>query len=207
MSTTSSSKAFTLIELLMVIAIIAVLAGILLPAIGKVRQMANIAASKSSLYQYTNAIALYKQQYSYLPTHLATSENPESYILDLSENSEEFIRTLTAKELNGQKITDPKTLREIHNRNGINFLTLSEDNYYFNEKEQKIDYSQLADKFNNPNIIILMDKTGNDIIIPAGPKNFKNKDEAIRTSITAYVEGNADNLEDPLPSYALFNLD
>ncbi|AHF90924.1 prepilin-type N-terminal cleavage/methylation domain-containing protein [Opitutaceae bacterium TAV1] len=51
--------AFTLIELLTVIAIIGILAAIILPTVGKVRESANSARCKSNLRQTGVAIALY----------------------------------------------------------------------------------------------------------------------------------------------------
>ena len=51
----------------MVIAIIGILAGILIPTIGAVRQQANIAASKAQLSAYVNAIQMFKGEYGYLP--------------------------------------------------------------------------------------------------------------------------------------------
>ncbi|HPC93297.1 MAG TPA: type II secretion system protein [Sedimentisphaerales bacterium] len=53
------SKAFTLIELLVVIAVIAVLMGILIPALGKARELAQGAACKGNLKNYTIAMAMY----------------------------------------------------------------------------------------------------------------------------------------------------
>jgi len=53
------SKAFTLIELLVVIAVIAVLMGILMPALGKARELAQGAACKGNLKNYTLAMAMY----------------------------------------------------------------------------------------------------------------------------------------------------
>jgi len=52
-------RAFTLIELLTVIAIIGVLAGILIPVVGKVRRNARLASSASNLRQIGNAMFLY----------------------------------------------------------------------------------------------------------------------------------------------------
>lgn len=52
-------KAFTLIELLVVIAVIAVLMGILMPALGKARELAQGAACKGNLKNYTLAMAMY----------------------------------------------------------------------------------------------------------------------------------------------------
>jgi prepilin-type N-terminal cleavage/methylation domain-containing protein len=54
--------AFTLIELLTVIAIIAVLAAILIPVVGKIRHSANSSKSISNLRQIGNAVALYTNQ-------------------------------------------------------------------------------------------------------------------------------------------------
>lgn len=53
------SRAFTLIELLVVIAVIAVLMGILMPALGKARELAQGAACKGNLKNYTLAMAMY----------------------------------------------------------------------------------------------------------------------------------------------------
>jgi len=55
----SRNKAFTLIELLTVIAIIGVLAAILIPTIGKIRQSANRASCASNLRQIGIALSSY----------------------------------------------------------------------------------------------------------------------------------------------------
>lgn len=67
-----SKKGFTLIELLMVVAIIAVLAGLLLPTLRKARRSAKRAACMSNLRQIGMAWRMYLQSYEKFPRNLMT---------------------------------------------------------------------------------------------------------------------------------------
>ncbi len=64
---TSSHRAFTLIELLTVIAIISILAGILTPALRKARMRASEAKAKAMIASLKTSLSMYKTDYGVYP--------------------------------------------------------------------------------------------------------------------------------------------
>ena len=79
----SRKNNFTLIELLIVISIIAILASLLLPALGKAREMAYMARCKSNLKQLGLIISMYSGDYKeFFPTVSTNSSSPWSLMMD-----------------------------------------------------------------------------------------------------------------------------
>jgi len=190
--TTRNTSAFTLIELLMVIAIIGILAGILIPTVGAVRQQANIAASKSQLSNYVTAIQLFKGEYSYYPFVAGGVDTT----VDLSSQSTEFIETLS-----GRNASDGKPKAEGGNRRRIGFHSFSESEFLLKD-DDTVDPTQLADRFNNTAINLRIDGDGNGFVKPSisGNRGPRAPSQPIRTAITAWVEGSEDS-----PGYALWD--
>ena len=62
--TSRGARGFTLIEMLVVIAIIAILAGLLLPVLSKVKGKARIASARSDMQNLIGAITAYEAEYS-----------------------------------------------------------------------------------------------------------------------------------------------
>ena len=60
-----TKKGFTLVELLMVLAVVVLLASILIPTAGSIRESALKTICKAQLSQYINAIVQFKSQYGY----------------------------------------------------------------------------------------------------------------------------------------------
>ena len=192
MNNTENKKAFTLIELLTVIAIIGILAAILIPAVKGVATNANIAASKATLSQYVNAVQSFKGEYSYLP--FGDQLVDERLELSNKAKSKLFIETLSARDTSTYT-----TVAEGGNRRRIQFYEFSENEFYIGASDDA-ERDQLADRFNNTNIVIMIDSNGDGELEVPDPENPNSKIK-IRATITAYVEADTDL---DAPAYFLY---
>ena len=93
---TQSKKGFTLIEMLVVIAIIAILAGLLFPAIGRALETAKRNKAGAEARSISVAITQFYSDYNYLPMPLNAQGGDGNQILS-DGGSREVIQTLIAE--------------------------------------------------------------------------------------------------------------
>lgn len=149
------NSAFTLIELLTVIAIIGILAGILIPTVGAVRDSANKARTKTQFSQWATALDLFKQEYGYYPAVATSGE------IDPAK----FIGALSAATYTGTKITSPTDANLAGNKKRISFYSFSDADILKNESGVASEH--ITDAFGNTEdggIACYFDTDGDGII-------------------------------------------
>lgn len=155
---THKNKAFTLIELLTVIAIIGILAAIIIPTVGSVRVSAKKAKAKTQFSQIIQAYELFKQEYGFYPDlDSATARNYKK--LATEADTELLAGALTGKKPNGDPQTTAASL--CGNRKKLSFYSFATDD--FPKVDDQYVY-KLQDAFGNTEIFIMCDANGDGII-------------------------------------------
>jgi len=154
---TKSKKAFTLIELLTVIAIIGILAAILIPTVGAAKTSALKAKTKVQFNQWATAMSLFKQEYGYFPQVDGGGGNK----VNTTALAKKFAGALTGKDLVGTKLAAGDA-----NLTG-NIKILSFYSMASNELSDATTSALLVDAFGNTDIAVLYDKDGDGMITSA----------------------------------------
>jgi prepilin-type N-terminal cleavage/methylation domain-containing protein len=146
-------RAFTLIELLTVIAIIAVLAAILIPTVSSVRVSANKTKTKVQFSQWAGAIEAFRSEYGYAPQ--VTTDN----LL----NAAAFFAAITGRNYRGESLAGALLNG---NMKAISFCPIADSEQV--KDTSGVGRDELCDAFGNSEIVVLIDADGNGVI--AGPE-------------------------------------
>jgi prepilin-type N-terminal cleavage/methylation domain-containing protein len=157
-----SSKAFTLVELLTVIAVIGILAAIIIPTTGAVRTNAKKTQVRTMFSQWSSAFTLFKQEYGYYPNvHEDGTDNLISTTTADGDHAE-FVRALTGKNINGTALgtssTDVAKLKG--NKRRQVFLTFDDTQL----PSSGPNAGKLTDAFGNTEFGVVTDVNGDGVI-------------------------------------------
>jgi prepilin-type N-terminal cleavage/methylation domain-containing protein len=149
---------FTLVELLTVIAVIAILAAILIPVSGMVRRKAYASQTKSQFAQYATAYLAFKADYGFLPS---MGESDAEF--GLQGNNEVFIETLTGRTVNGAALNSSSYAGKA-NRRGTRYYTFSTTEFASTGDPYA---GEIVDGYGNPNIFAVIDKDRDGFLDPS----------------------------------------
>ena len=145
---------FTLVEILTVLAVIAILVAILVPTVGSVRKKAAISKTRSQFSQYAVAYEMFKAEYGFYPSMGAGAAE-----FALEGNNDVFVETLTGRTRDGDpaqsgyaRQANPKRLR---------FYTFTEGEFGAPGGPYE---DELVDGLENPHLHVVVDRDGDGVI-------------------------------------------
>ncbi len=157
------ASSFTLIELLAVLAVIGILAGILFPALGAARASAQRAATRMQLSRWAAALEQFRQEYGYYPA-VGTDG-----LLATAGDAARLVRTLTGRNPDGSPVADAADLNG--NIRRLSFVGFGSADFVDPDRPGAApDFSGnelLGDAFGNTEIGVLEDRNGDGLIRPA----------------------------------------
>jgi prepilin-type N-terminal cleavage/methylation domain-containing protein len=172
---------FTLVELLTVIAIIGVLAGMLFPAISGIRKKARQANATTAFSQWAGAITKYKQVYGFYPNIGSSYDSAKDslHLLEDPATNLKFVKAISGRLPTGTALQN--TDRKLLNKNAQEFCAFGKDD--FEDPANLTDASLLVDRFTNRNIRIVFDTDNNtnlrNIVVPLGADSIPEEVRAI----------------------------
>ncbi|MFT3828435.1 MAG: prepilin-type N-terminal cleavage/methylation domain-containing protein [Opitutaceae bacterium] len=156
------ASAFTLVELLTVLAILGILAAILVPVVGRAQETARRAKVKTQFAQWAAALDGFRAEYGYFPSFAVSSAPPAPATCRVNDVPSLFFQTLAGRKESGGA---PDLVRAVAtNPRRIAFAAFS---------AAELDVSSpplVCDEFGNTDIVLLVDRDGDGVIAaPATP--------------------------------------
>ena len=151
-------RAFTLVELLTVIAVLGILAAILVPVVGRAQEAARRARAKTQFAQWAMAIEAFRAEYGYYPNFSVTTTAPLPTDCRINEVPGLFAQTLAGRRADGAAPDLPRAIAA--NPRRIPFLTFTADELGGGVNPR------VRDALGNTDIVLLVDRDG-DGLIPA----------------------------------------
>jgi prepilin-type N-terminal cleavage/methylation domain-containing protein len=155
--------AFTLVELLTVVAVIAILTGILVPTLGAARTSALKAKTRVQFSQWAAAFEQFRQEYGYYPSTGTEGK------LATAADALKFVRTLSGRNPDGSAVVNAADLNG--NLKRIAFCAFTEADFFDPDRPGNgVDYNGnelLCDAFGRTEIGVLIDRNGDGFIKPA----------------------------------------
>lgn len=172
------SRAFTLIELLTVIAVIGILAAIIIPTASSVRTNAKKTKAKAQFSQLSLALGLFKQEYGYYPVipgnRLNGSLPHDAATITDKSRQMVMLELLTGKDADPSTPTfesDEKNLTsgtpKAQNKKRLSFMEFAIDEVKVFDKDKKA----ILDAFGNLEIVVLVDRNGDGIVTDDEPSD------------------------------------
>lgn len=154
--------AFTVVELLGVMSIIAILAALLLPTLGAARSAALTARTRAQFAQWSAALEQFRQEYGYYPD-VATSGR-----LAGAADTVRFVRTLSGRNVDGTAVTNAADLNGNAKRIAFYSFAAGEftDPVSSDGGANGSGQGLLCDAFGNTEIGLLLDRNGDGLVKP-----------------------------------------
>lgn len=176
----SAQKGFSLVELLVVIVVIGILASIIIPVVGKVRESAAKTAGRAQFSQWRQALELYRQEYGYYPRFAppppGNPTNDDFYINQSKSESNydgnRFYESLTGRVAagsdRGERLDKNDDGYKAGNIRSATFYTFPD-----NEIEEKdADTLIIRDHFDNRDIVVYFDLNQDGVVsFGSGPEH------------------------------------
>jgi type II secretory pathway pseudopilin PulG len=153
---------FTVLELLGVMAIVAILAGLLLPTLGAARSAALRAKTRAQFAQWTAALEQFRQEYGYFPDVAANGR------LASPADTVKFVRTLSGRNVDGTAVSNAADLNG--NAKRIAFYSFAAGEFTDSVSPDGGlaggNSGLLCDAFGNTEIGLLVDRNGDGLVKP-----------------------------------------